>query len=225
MITIFFGQKGGNGKSLTSENFAVELAHRGLSVVMVDADQQGTTADFIGYREEEELTPVVSCVQKKGRLTQTLRELNTKFDHVIVDVAGRADDDSSVEMRSGLVVADIAICPVKPDQPSINTLPKVDQIVQDACDLNEHLKVFSMIAIAPTHHAVKETEEAREVLAGINSMQLLETVIYDRKVYRDAYIAGKGVVEMKHKAADEVRRLVTEVLEKSKSTGAEDASA
>lgn len=214
MITIFFGQKGGNGKSLTSENFAVELAHRGSSVVIVDADPQGTTADFISYREEEELTPVVSCVQKKGRLTQTLRELNDKFDHVIVDVAGRADDDNSIEMRTGLLVADVAICPVKPDQPSINTIPKVDQIVQDACDLNENLKVFSFIAIAPTHHAVKETEEAREVLSSVESMELLDTVIYDRKVYRDAYTAGKGVVEMKHKAAAEIRSLVTEVLRK-----------
>ncbi|MFI3273253.1 AAA family ATPase [Vibrio sp.] len=214
MITIFFGQKGGAMKSIGSENYAVELAHRGHSVCLVDADPQGTTADFIGYREEAEIEPYITCVQKEGRLTQTLRELDTRFDHVVVDVAGRADDEHSQEMRSGLLAAHVAISPFRPCQDNINTIPKVDQIIQTALDFNENLKVFSLISIAPTHHAVKETEEAREIIASWSSMQLLDTIIHDRKVYRDAYSKGCGVVEMDNKkAAEEVKALVTEVLE------------
>lgn len=214
MITIVFSEKGGVGKSRCAENYSVELAHRGHSVCLVDADPQGNAADFIGYREEAEIEPYVACVQKKGRLTQTLRELDKKFDHVIVDVAGRADEHTP-EMRSGLLVAHVAITPLRPCQDNINTLPKVAQIVEDALDLNENLKVFSLISIAPTHHAGKEISEARDVISTFELMPLLNTVIHDRKVFRDAYAAGKGVVEMSNKnAADDIKRLVTEVMEK-----------
>lgn len=214
MITIVFSEKGGVGKSRCAENYSVELAHRGHSVCLVDADPQGNAADFIGYREEAEIEPYVTCVQKRGRLTQVLRELDTKFDHVVVDVAGRADEHTP-EMRTGLLVAHVAITPLKPCQDNINTLPKVAQIVDDALDLNENLQVFSLISIAPTHHAGKEIKEAREIVSTFESIPLLDTVIHDRKVFRDAYAEGKGVVEMQNKsAADDIRQLVTEILEK-----------
>lgn len=214
MITLFYGQKGGNGKSLTSENYAVELAYRDKSVCIVDADSQLTTTFWASYREEDESLKAITCIQKRGKLIQTLRDLDTRFDHVVVDVAGRADDDSSKEMRSALVVAHVAIAPFKPDQPSLNTLPKVEQILDDAMDFNPDLKAFSLITIAPTHHAVTETQESKEILESCEAMQLLDTIIYDRKVYRDAYSQGKSVVEIKHKAGDEIRSLVTEVLER-----------
>ena len=214
MITLFYGQKGGNGKSLTSENYAAELANRGETVCLVDADPQCTSADWVSYREEDETLITITCIQKRGKLIKTLRELDERFDHVVVDVAGRADDDSSKEMRSALVVAHVAIAPFKPDQPSLNTLPKVEQILDEAMDFNPDLKAFSLITIAPTHHAVTETQESKEILESCEAMQLLDTIIYDRKVYRDAYSQGKSVVEIKHKAGDEIRSLVTEVLER-----------
>ncbi|MBT2979682.1 P-loop NTPase, partial [Vibrio anguillarum] len=45
-IIMVLGQRGGAMKSICSQNLAVELAHRGHSVCLVDADPGGTTANF-----------------------------------------------------------------------------------------------------------------------------------------------------------------------------------
>jgi chromosome partitioning protein len=64
-----------------------------------------------------------------------------------------------------------------------------------------------------THHQVHEDLEARALLADIPSIQLLTTVIHERKVYRECMAEGRGVVEMQNeKANQEIEGLVKEIL-------------
>ena len=64
------------------------------------------------------------------------------------------------------------------------------------------------------HHQVHEDSEARDLLADLPDIQLLNTVIHDRKIYRECMAAGSGVVEMHNaKAKAEIEALAEEVLQ------------
>ena len=217
MIILVFGQRGGAIKSICSQNLAVELAHRQHSVCLVDADPGGTTANFGAYREEEGIEPAIFCVQKKGKITKTLQELDTKYDYVIVDVQGNIDPTRTQEMRSGLLAADIALAPFRPTQDHRDSILEVQDLIDTAMDFNSKLKAFCMVSIAPTHTArEQDITFTKNTLREFSSMGVLDTVAYNRVVYSDAYAIGRGVREMSDaKAKAEMNALVEELLEKA----------
>lgn len=217
MIILVFGQRGGAMKSICSQNLAVELVHRHNSVCLVDADPGGTTANFGSYREEEGIEPPIFCVQKRGKITKTLQELDTKYDYVIVDVQGNIDPTRTQEMRSGLLAADIALAPFRPTQDHRDSILEVQDLIDTAKDFNSKLKTFCMISIAPTHIArEQDIIFTKSSLKEYSSMEVLETVAYNRVVYSDAYATGRGVREMSDaKAKAEMNNLVNELLEKA----------
>ena len=208
MIVLVGNQKGGCGKSTIAVNICAELAARGQDVVLVDADRQGTAATWATDRAEHTDLPVVHCVQKFDNIRNTLLDLDGRYDHVVVDAAGR----DSRELRTGMTAAHVLLAPMRPSQPDLDTLANLQGVIAQAKDLNPELDVCAVLTMAPSNPVVKEVDEARVYLRDYPEVRLLATVIVDRKVYRDAISDGRGVVELDNrKAIDEVRRLTGEV--------------
>lgn len=209
MIILIGSQKGGCGKSTTAVNICAALANNGKDIVLVDADRQCTAANWALDRSSNEGLPVVHCIQKYENIRDTLLDLDGRYEYVIVDAAGR----DSRELRTGMTAAQMLIVPFRPSQPDLDTLPNLQEIIIQAKDLNPDLQVFGLITMAPTNPVVHETDEAREYLQDYPEIQLLNTIIRDRKVYRDAMSDGLGVVEMgNQKASEEFLALMQEVL-------------
>lgn len=62
MILLLGGEKGGSGKSCLAQNLAVWLQARGGDVLLLDADPQGTTADWAAERaDQDDLKGDPSC--------------------------------------------------------------------------------------------------------------------------------------------------------------------
>ena len=208
MILLVGNQKGGCGKSTIAVNVCAELARCGQDVILVDADRQGTAATWATDRAEQSDLPVVHCVQKYDNVRNTLIDLERRYDHVIVDAAGR----DSRELRTGMTAAHVLLVPLRPSQPDLDTLPTLQTIVSQARDLNPALVVYAVLTMAPTNPVVREVDEARAYLEDYPDIRLLATVVCDRKVYRDAISDGHGVVELDNsKAGAEVRSLIKEV--------------
>lgn len=209
MIILIGSQKGGCGKSTTAVNISAELAGQGHDVVLVDADRQCTAANWAMDRVENPALAKVHCVQKYDSIRDTLLDLNTRYEYVVVDAAGR----DSRELRTGMTAAHILIVPFRPSQPDLDTLPNMQEIIIQAKDLNPNLKVFGLITMAPTNPIIHEEADARECLIDYPEIKLLSTMIRDRKVYRDAMSDGLSVVEMDNpKAKAEIKKLVEEIL-------------
>lgn len=209
MIILVGSQKGGCGKSTTAVNICAYLARKGLDVVLVDADRQSTAANWAMDRSANNALPTVHCVQKYENIRDTLFDLGKRYSYVIVDAAGR----DSRELRTGMTVANILLVPFRPSQPDLDTLNNLREIIIQAKDLNPSLSVFGLITMAPTNPVIHESDEAKEYLQDFPEINLLETIIRDRKVYRDAMSEGVGVVEMSNlKAADEIDALMQEIL-------------
>lgn len=209
MIFMLGSQKGGCGKSTIAVNICAELARRKKDVVLVDADRQSTAANWTMDRANNPKLPVVHCVQKYENIRDTLLDLDQRYEFVVVDSAGR----DSRELRTGMTAAHILLVPFRPSQPDLDTLSNLQDIVVQAKDLNPSLQVFALITMAPTNPIVQETKEAKAYLQDYPDFKLLNTVVRDRKIYRDAISEGMGVVEMGNaKAAAEIQLLIQEVL-------------
>lgn len=209
MIILIGSQKGGCGKSTTAMNIATELAINGADVVLVDADRQSTAANWINDRLEKNQQPKIHLVQRYDNIKETLQDLDGRYDYVIVDAAGR----DSRELRSGVLAAHVLIIPFKPSQADLDTLPKIQEIIIQAQDLNPALKVYGLLTMSPTNPSIQEKQEAGQVFKNYPEIGLLNAFLSERKVYRDALSEGLGVVEMDNaKAKHEIQELVKEIL-------------
>lgn len=208
MILLVGSQKGGSGKSTTAVNIAAALAGKKRDVVLVDADRQSTAANWVADRPKDR--PVVHCIQKYDNIHATLSDLANRYEYVIVDAAGQ----DSRELRTGMTVADLLLAPFKPSQPDLDTLPKLLSIITQAQGLNPGLSAYGLITMASANPVVNETREALDYFRDYPQIKPLETVICDRKIYRDAMSEGLGVTEMNNpKAVREIRSLVKELLD------------
>lgn len=210
MITVVGGNKGGSGKTTTAVNLAIGLALRGKDVCLVNGDLQRTAAKHLAEREAAEVTPAITLIEKFDNLSQTLRALDEKYEHVIVDVAGR----NSREFITSGVVAHQIIAPLQCSQPDLDTLIELQQQVESMRDLNPELKVFCLQSMATTNPVLRgnERKEFLEYLGEFPSIQTLESVICFRKVYRDCMSSGLGVLETDNTAAkSEMEALMEEV--------------
>ena len=139
-----------------------------------------------------------------------MRSLNEKFDHVIVDVAGR----NSRELITGSSVADLIIAPHQCSQLDLDTLGELQEQVIQIRDLNEGLRVLVYHSMASTNATVKDKERSEFLayLAEFPEFKVLDAVGYYRKIYKDVIAEGRSVLEVgKTPAADEIRALLNEV--------------
>ncbi|QJT37030.1 chromosome partitioning protein ParA (plasmid) [Aeromonas media] len=212
MITIIGCNKGGAGKSTTAVNVAIALAMRGFDVVLVDADFQRSAAKWYGYRQENNIQPSITLIEKRDNISQTLKQLDEKYDHVIVDVAGK----NSREFITGGTVAHQIIAPHQCSQFDLETLIELEQQVTYMRDLNPDLKVYLYQTMATTNPILRGTErhEFLEFLKFYDQMTPLKSVACTRKSYRDAIPTGHAVVELNNpKAKQEVLDLIEEVFD------------
>ena len=202
MILLIGSQKGGCGKSTLATNIAACLSYDN-DVVLLDADEQGTSAQWANDRDATDL-PTVHCLQKFGNITTTAKDLTSRYDQVVIDAAGR----NSKELRSGLIAADMVLCPFRPSQPDLDTAYKLSEVIEQASSLNASLRAYGVLTMCPTNPAINEIKQAQAALADV--MPFVDCLVHDRKVYRDAISLGQGVVESKNaKAMAEIKTLMS----------------
>ena len=208
MIILIGSEKGGCGKSTTATNICALLAGEGKDVCLVDADQQSTSSNWIADRDASGGLPKIHCVQKYGNIRDTLLDLNARYEFVIVDAAGR----DSKELRTAMTAADTLVIPFRPSQADLDTLANMVEHMESAKIYNPNLVVKGLITMAPTNPVIQETSQTKKYLNDLPAINLLRTVIFDRKIYRDAVSEGLGVTEMKNqKAKSEIQSLMGEI--------------
>lgn len=212
MILLVGSEKGGVGKSTLVTGLAAYLAGEGADVVVLDTDSQATCAKWSDRRTEAGILPTVPCVQRSGDVAATLRELAGRYQIVIVDAGGR----DSKELRTACVSASVLLTPIQASQADLETLPKMQELIALARGLNPELEAYAVLSRASSNPHVREVADAKELLADFDQLKLASTVIRDRKVYRDALLAGRGVTETDNaQARAEIQLLAAEFFDLS----------
>ena len=136
MIILFGGEKGGAGKTTLATNIAALRTINQPETLLIDTDRQSTASFWCSVREEKNISPRVTSIQKYERAVRTeISELNKKFQDIIVDAGGR----DSPELRGSLLVSDKAIFPLRPSQFDLWTLGRLNLLVETAREINEKL--------------------------------------------------------------------------------------
>ena len=64
-IIAVVNQKGGTGKTTTTENIGIGLVNEGKKVLLIDMDPQGSLTISLGYPRPDEMYPTLSDVLEK----------------------------------------------------------------------------------------------------------------------------------------------------------------
>lgn len=198
MIISICNEKGGSGKSNIAINMAVKLGLNGDDTLLIDTDPQKTTEVFNIIRTNNNLPLIYNSVAKGGAgIANEIKSLERKYDVIVVDTGGRDSD----EMRQAMLVSDITIIPVVPSDADIAVLNKMISLINQINQLrvfSTPLKVFIVISKASPNPALKQKVDMLKDLINEKKAEnifLLESVIYEREAYKNAFSAGKGVLE------------------------------
>lgn len=211
MIVLIGGEKGGTGKTTIATNLAAMRAKVSGDLLLIDTDRQPTASYWCSIREDKKILPRIASVQKFGKSVRTeILALKEKYLDILIDAGGR----DSPELRGALLVVDQAIFPLRPSQFDLWTLGRLDTLVEHALEINEGLKAFVVINQVSPNPAVREVEEARDLVSKFSYLSLLNTCLCERIVFRRAAIQGMAVSEYKSedfKAIEEMNRLYEEI--------------
>jgi chromosome partitioning protein len=193
MIIMVGGEKGGVGKTTLATHLAVARKALGRSVVLVDADSQGTSSTWSDARKEHPEVPQVPCVSLRGgKVHVELKELARHYDDVVVDTGG-AD---SQEFRSAMLGADILLMPLRPGSFDFWTLLKMQEVVSLAEGFNDALKAVVVLSQVPPSAIDRARKEATEILADMPRFKLLKTLTVFRAAFNHSAGEGLTVDEM-----------------------------
>ena len=204
MIITIGAVKGGCGKSLISTNLTVLQSLSGKKVLLVDGDEQGTAGDWNDHRAGLGIdTPWTTIRLKSSAVRTEILKLKSNYDDIIIDCGGR----DTTSLRAALMVSDIFLVPFQPKSFDIWTAVKVAELVEEAKSLNSKLVTYAFINCAVTRGT--DNQDAMNILAKIEGINLLTTTIGMRKAFSNATAEGRGVIECKNdkKAIGEIKAL------------------
>ncbi|WP_237932352.1 division plane positioning ATPase MipZ [Buttiauxella sp. S19-1] len=200
MIIVVGSTQGGVSKSTNATNLAAALANKSDDVCMVAGDKNfRTTPRWAEDRAETDL-PKITFIEQLGDLNKLLLELDKKFKYVIVDPAGK----DSREFRTALAVSHVSIVPVAPTQADVDNMKDLTMVLATAQQLNPSLQVYVLLTRASTNLKSHDVTSARALLADYDEFTVLNAVMYERNIYREALGSGRGVMEV-HRSPSKIR--------------------
>jgi len=211
MIVVAGGIKGGSGKTTLATNLTVMRSQKGQDVLLVDADDQQSAAEFTELRAEEMEDVGYTCIRLDGKAVRDqVQRLVSKYNDVVVDTGGR----DTTSQRAALTIADALIVPFGPRSLDVWTLERVEELVADARAVNPKLEAYSFINRAD--HQGSYNQETREVLTDSDEIEFISPTLGDRKAFAIAFDYGQSIVEYtprNQKAIKEMESLYNTVFE------------
>jgi chromosome partitioning protein len=192
MILVVGGIKGGSGKSTIATNLAVLRAQVGRDVLLVDADEQGSAAEFSEQRSAlHPDLPAFTCVRLAGASVRSeLRRLAPRYQDVIIDTGGR----DTTSQRAALTVADVMLIPFPPGSFDLWTVRQVSKLIEEMRAAHD----FDALAVLNRGEPRgSDNRDALGLLRDTTAFRTLDTPLGSRKAFKTAAGEGLGVVELR----------------------------
>lgn len=204
MIITIAHTKGGVGKSTLAWNLAHSLKTKGKEVTIVDLDFQQTLYFINAIREKEDMK-----VLQPQSGSELIEIFETYQGYLVVDVGGFDNDIN----RIALSWADKIVVPIS------NSVTEVIGYKTFEAILEEIDNPFVNVVLNNIHPLTKNFSEIHKAIATTKQTTLLQTIIRNRKVYKDSLGDGKSVFDTnvpsaaEKQARDEIQGLCDELIE------------
>jgi len=208
MIIALLNQKGGVGKTTLATHIAGELTMQGSSVILLDADPQGSALDWTQRRSQNSLPRLFSAVGlARETLHQEAPELARRCDHIVIDGPPRI----AALARSALLAADMVLIPVQPSPYDVWASAEMVSLIREAQVFRPALRAAFVI-----NRRVSTTVIGREARNALTDQPLpsLLSEVRQRIVFADSVARGQLARELDadSNAAREIAALAAEVL-------------
>ncbi|KRH78450.1 sporulation initiation inhibitor protein Soj [Ferrovum sp. JA12] len=208
MIIALLNQKGGVGKTTLATHIAGELSLQGSSVILLDADPQGSALDWTQRRSQNGLPRLFSAVGlARETLHQEAPELARRCDHIVIDGPPRI----AALARSALLAADLVLIPVQPSPYDVWASAEMVSLIREAQVFRPTLRAAFVI-----NRRVSTTVIGREARNALTDQPLpsLLSEVRQRIVFADSVARGQLAHELDadSNAAREIAALAAEVL-------------
>jgi len=202
MIVTFVNEKGGAGKTTLATNLACEFAEANQSVLLVDADPQGTATDWYRAREAEEDSPLSLLPNLSEPLEDRFPALASSHDVVLIDTPGTL---SGIAVES-IKVSDVALLPVKPSASDLWAVHDSVEVIQERrAAQGSPIAAFVVSGAKVGTRLTKEVDEA----LGSFPFPTFKARTHNREAYKRALGQGMCVGELPR--ADKATKEITSV--------------
>jgi len=207
IVLAIAAQKGGVGKTTLACSIAAECQARGATVLLIDADPQGTARTWAGIALDlEQPAPDVIMMGSTMHRRGQLQRVASGYEVVVIDTPPH----HSPTMKSALMVADLALLPCGPYAADAwaltSTLESVADIQRERRALEARIVLTRAVANTATLKATRPVLEA-------SGVQVMQTQCGFRMAYAESLAAGLGVAQYApaSAAAMELRSLMIEI--------------
>lgn len=220
-IVTVFNQKGGASKTTSSINISGAAARRGLKVLYVDMDPQGTGMIWVSQADENNPFPAkaVNLSHLKGKLGPELKKYLGEMDLIIIDCPPAMESDAPA---AALLISDLAIIPVQMSMLDVWSTAQAKLLIERSMTFNPDLKPRFLATMTEDNDNPKSKDRRTAVeksCASIveedDSIPVMTTRMRRRNAYRESPAYGQSVhVLSRQKAAiAEVESILDEILE------------
>lgn len=209
-IIVITNQKGGCGKTTLTMNLAPGISRvTGKRVLVVDGDPQGTATRWAASADEKSPFPahVMGLSHAEGKAHQEIKKFIDNYDYILVDCPPSVDNNFT---DSSLLVADLALVPVKPTPADLWAAVGIKKVIKSAGSFNEALQARLVASMCQLNSIM--SKDVIETM-GEFGIEKFETNVSQRTAYTQATLSGGSVFNLKdEKAISEITKLTKEVL-------------
>ena len=206
MIIALLNQKGGVGKTTLAVHLAEVLSRLDKSVLLVDADPQGSALDWAANRPDNPPFPVIGL--PKPTLHRELPAIAKNHDFVLIDGPPRVNELA----RAAIMASDLVLIPVQPSPFDVWAAKEIVDLLREAETFKENLKSAFVI-----NRKIVNTAIGRDVVEALSSypVPVLKTSIGQRVAFAECAAQGLTVLhtDPSGQASQEIISLAKELLE------------
>ena len=225
-IIAFANPKGGCGKSTSALLLATELAVKGASVTIIDADPERWISQWAKLPGKPENVTIISDVTEES-IVDAIDSAEREATFVIVDLEGTA----SLLVANTIGMADLVVIPTQGSSMDAKGAAKTIRLIRNSEKLSRrriaHAVLLTRTGAAVTSRALRNVQE--QLQAG--GIEMFETAVVERAAFKDLFdfggtLSGLAAAQTSNleKAIQNAREFAGEVVSKLKAASTRTAA-